>query len=258
MRTSVIQKNNIAPFVLIDNRKKSKYTLDGEKKKTHSNKQKGISSRVFAFQTTKEIEAMINVFDEKISLAPDEDKKHIAYRNKLLFLIGMNIGIRGSDLRTLKWSFFFNKKNGELVWKESYTILPEKQKKYNKFVTLYFNETVKKSIGNYINKYPINDLDDYVIFSRKGDEPLTVSGLWGIIKQTAKEAEIKQNIGSHSLRKSWGYWCWHNAKDKNKALVILQQCFGHSSTQVTAKYIGILDEEIAEMYNSVELGYEFI
>ena len=38
----------------------------------------------------------------------------------------------------------------------------------------------------------------------------------------------------------------------------LQQIFSHSSTQVTAKYIGILDNEIEDMYNSIELGLDLI
>lgn len=43
---------------------------------------------------------MVNLFDRHITNAPDEEKEKIAYRNKLLLLVGINIRIRASDLCT--------------------------------------------------------------------------------------------------------------------------------------------------------------
>lgn len=251
------EQKKVIPFKVINGKAadKKKYNLDGSIKRTHSNKISGKSSEVFAFRTEEEIKAMIDVFDKHIANAPDEEKEKIACRNKLLFLIGMNVGIRASDLRTLKWSFFYN---DDRTFKELYRIQPEKQRKQHKFITMYFNATVRKAIENYVLEYPIEDIDSYLFTSRKGTEAICVSSLWRIIKETAAEAGINQNIGSHSLRKSWGFWCWHKAEDKNKALVILQMCFNHSSTQTTARYIGITDNEISDMYNSIDLGLAFI
>ena len=252
--------NRVIPFEVIQCKSKEiKYKKDGTVKQTKSNKIAGKDSEVYAFRTKEEISSMIQVFDKHIEEAESNIKRQIACRNKLLFLIGMNVGIRASDLRTLKWSFFFDENEDEaLVFKRFYTLQPMKQRKQKKFVKLYFNQTVKTAINNYIAEYPIENLDDYLFFSRKGDEPITVQGLWNIIKGTAIEAGIKQNIGSHSLRKSFGFWCWHESEDKNKALVILQQLFNHSSTQTTARYIGILDDEIEDMFNSIELGLSMI
>ena len=206
-------------------------------------------------KTEEDIAAMVQIFDKHIAEAPDDNKRQIAYRNRLLFFIGMNVGIRASDLRTLKWSFFLNKDG---TFKDVYVLQPMKQRKQGKFVKLYFNQTVKKAVQDYLFEYPYDNIDEYLFTSRKGEKPIVVASLWRIISDTAKEAGIVQNIGSHSLRKSWGYWCWHNAKDKQKALVMLQCCFSHSSTQVTMKYIGLQDEEVADMYYSVELGLEYM
>ena len=250
--------SNIIQFEIIhgsQQKKEIKYNKDGTIKRTHNNKVAGKDSEVYAFKTKEEIDDMINVFDKHIAEATNEDQKRIACRNKLLFLIGINIGIRASDLRTLKFSFFLNE---DMSFKDYYVLQPMKQRKQKKFVKLFFNQSVRIAINNYIAQYPIEDLDDYLFQSRKGYEAITVQALWDIVKSAAKEAGIKDNIGSHSLRKTFGYWCWHNAEDKNKALVILQQCFNHSSTQTTAKYIGLLDDEIEEMYNSIELGLELI
>lgn len=219
----------------------------------------GKSSEVYAFRTKEEITAMLEVFEKHIAESTNDDQRKIACRNKLLFLVGMNIGIRGSDLRSLKWSFFFDEqKDGTLEFKKFYVLQPMKQRKQKKFVKLYFNKAVKTAINNYVSEYPMGNLNEYLFSSRKGEEPIEVKSLWRIIKDAAVEAGIKQNIGSHSLRKTFGYWVWHEAEDKNKALVILQQIFNHSNLQVTSKYIGILDDEIEDMFNSIELGLDMM
>lgn len=255
-----LDNNRVIPFELIVNSQKEKevkYNKDGSVRKTKCNKVSGKDSEVYAFKTKDEIDAMMAVLDNHIDTAINDNQKKIAYRNKMLFVIGINIGIRGSDLRTLRWSFFFDKKdNGTLKFKTFYVIQPIKQRKQKKFVKLFFNDAVKNAINSYIEKYPIDNLDDYLFTSRKGDEPIEVASLWRIVKNTAAEAGIEQNIGSHSLRKTFGFWCWHNHEDKNKALVILQQIFNHSSTQVTARYIGILDDEIEDMFHSINLGLD--
>lgn len=232
---------------------------DGTVKKTHCNKKLGKDAEVYAFRTQKEIQAMIDVFDSHINQASNNDRRKIAYRNKLLFLIGINVGIRASDLRMLKWSFFFDVVDGEYVFKRFYSLQPQKQKKYKKYVKIFFNQAVQNAIKNYIDVYPIEDIDDYLFVSRNGGgfEPISVEMLWGIIKKAAKEAGIEQNIGSHSLRKTFGFWCWHESEDKDRALVILQQIFAHSSTQTTARYIGILDDEIEDMFG-IDLGLEMM
>ena len=183
---------------------------------TGGKKKAGVSSEVYAFRTEEEIKAMIDVFDYRIESSTDEHHRHLAYRNKLLFVVGINIGLRASDLANIRYSFFFDKKSdGTLMFKESYTLQPKKQRKQKKFVTLYF-------------------------------------------KNAAKDAGINQNIGSHSLRKTWGRFCFEKAEDKGRALVMLQRAFNHSSQLITMHYLGILDDDIKDMYESIDLGFDFI
>ena len=238
----------------IEKKEKIRYNKDGTVDKRKCNKKAGESSEVYPFRTKEEISAMLQVFDSNIENAQTPARKQLAYRNKMMFLIGINLGIRASDLRTLRWSFFFDE-NGE--FKECYVLQPKKQRKQGKFVKLYFNQTVRKTILDYIKIYPISDINELLFPSQKGDA-ITEHRLCTIVKDTALKAGIKQNVGSHSLRKTWGFWCWHEAQDKNKAVIILQKCFNHDRSLTTLKYIGILDEEISDMYNSIELGIEFL
>ena len=229
-----------------------KYNKDGTIKKNKCNKQSGKSSEVFAFKTKEELEAMYTVFNNRIESATNKEDRQIAYRNKLLFALGIHLGIRASDLRTLQWSFFFDE-NGK--FRKSYVIQPKKQKKYGKFVTLFFNDTVKKAVNNYLSEYPYEDSNTLVFKSRQSNDAIKEGTIWNIVDKAAKEAGITQNIGSHSLRKTFGYWIWHKAEDKNKALVILMQIFGHSDTATTAKYIGITTDEISDTFDSIELDF---
>lgn len=228
---------------------------DGSVDKRHSNKVAGVSSEVYPFTSEAEIKSMINVFNKRIDEAPDENKQQIASRNKMMFLTGINLGIRASDLCGLKYSFFMNEDG---TFKDFYRLQPKKTKKTGKYVTLYFNETVKKAIAEYVEKYQIQDMNEYLFKSRKGDGHITEIALGKIIKDAAKEIGIERNICSHSLRKTFGYWVYHNAKDKNNSLIILQTIFNHSSPAVTSKYIGLTDDEISDVFNTLNLGDEFI
>ena len=236
-------------------KKEVKLNKDGTVNKTRPNKVAGVSSEVYPFTSKEEIEAMISVYNNHIEEAPDDNKRQIACRNKMLFLIGINVGLRASDLCGLKWNFFYNEDG---TFKEFYTLMPKKTKKQKKFVKIFFNQTVKKAIEIYVSDYPIDNYNDYLFKSRKGDKCITEISLGRIVKDAAKEAGIVQNICSHSLRKTWAYTIWHNAEDKSKALVMLQQCLNHSDSITTMRYIGIMDEEKKDMYESVEIGLDFI
>ena len=237
-----------------------RYTKDGSVDKRYGNSVSvaGVSKEVYAFTTKEELDAMVGVFDKHIEEAPDENKKQIARRNKMLFLIGSNVGLRASDLCSLTYGFFMNDdgtfKNTD---KEPLKLQPKKTKKTKKFVPVHINNTVKSAIENYIKYYPIQNMDEYLFKSRKGDNHISEKTLWDIINKTAIEAGIEQNIGSHSLRKTFGYWAWHNAKDKNEMLINLQKIFNHSSPQTTMIYIGLLNTEIKNVFDSLDSVFDY-
>lgn len=232
-----------------------RYNKDGSIDKRHPNKVAGVSSEVYPFVSEEEIKAMLDVFNKHIEQAANENQRMIAARNKMLFLIGINLGVRASDLCGLKYSFFMNEDG---TFKDSYSLKPKKTRKTGKFVKLYFNDTVKKAITNYLAEYPMESLDDYLFKSREGNGYIEPKSLWKIIVNTAKEAGLKNNYGTHSLRKTFGRFVYHNAQDKNNALVILQVIFNHTSPATTSKYIGLTDDEVSVVFNELNLGGDFI
>ena len=252
-------KDNIIELAVIDGKlgkkPKIRYNKDGSIDKRHPNKIAGVSSEVYPFNTQEEIKAMVDLFNKRIEEAPDENKKQIAARNKMLFLIGINSSLRASDLITLKWNFFLNEDG---TFKELNSLQPKKTKKTGKYVKLFFNNAVKKAITNYLEDYPVVDMNDYLFKSREGDSHITANSLGRIIKSAANEVGIDKNICSHTLRKTFGFWAYHNAEDKNNALIILQKIYNHSSPAMTSKYIGLTDDEMSDVFNSLDLGLDYI
>ena len=233
---------------------KVKYNKDGSIDKRHCNKIAGVSSEVYPFYKD-EIELLIKLFNKRIDEATNDNQKQISARNKMLFLIGINLSLRISDLITLRWNFFLK---DDMTFRDYYKIQPKKTKKTGKFVTLYFNEVVKRSIMEYVEQYPIESMNDFVFKSRKGNGAISERSVWRIIDDISSEAGLESNYGTHSLRKTFGYHVWHNAEDKEKALVMLMAIFNHSSIAITKKYIGIMSEEIEDVFNGLNLGIDYI
>ena len=65
-----------------------------------------------------------------------------------------------------------------------------------------------------------------------------------IIQDACKQAGLEENIGTHTLRKTFRYHHYQKFKD----VVILQKIFNHSSPQVTLRYIGIEQDKIDKSY----------
>ncbi|MEG1502090.1 MAG: tyrosine-type recombinase/integrase [Synergistaceae bacterium] len=180
------------------------------------------------------------------------------YRDNALFIVGINIGLRCSDLRLLKVNDFLNSDGS---FKENFYILERKtantrKLKQNRHIGI--NEAVQQSIRLLLANKP-KALDDYLF---TGDcnrcanvsAPLTRQSIDKIIKKIMKELEIDGRYATHTLRKTFGYHIMKKNGNDPRVLLLLQQIFGHSSQQITLRYIGFTEDEITKTYNELNLG----
>jgi integrase len=67
--------------------------------------------------------------------------------------------------------------------------------------------------------------------------PLQRVQAYKILKAAAKEIGL-EHIGSHTCRKTFGYWHYRMYQD----IALLQNILNHSQLSITLKYIGINQE----------------
>ena len=90
---------------------------------------------------------------------------------------------------------------------------------------------------------------EYLFKSRKGENrPITTVQAYRIISEVAKRIDLEE-IGTHTMRKTLGYWHYQQYKD----VAILQEIFNHSSPSVTLRYIGINQDNIDKSYMNFSL-----
>ena len=146
-----------------------------------------------------------------------------SYRDYMMFVIGVNTGLRISDLLSLKV---------EDVRAKTHIIITEKKTgKYNRFL---INDMLRVEINKYIDEMK---QEEYLFKSKKTKKPITRVQAYRILNQVAKKLGIDE-IGSHSLRKTFGYHHYKSYKD----VALLQSIYQHSSPSITLRYIGISDE----------------
>ena len=151
-------------------------------------------------------------------------KKWCGQRDYILFLIGINTGLRVGDLLKLKVADLKRKKR--VVIKEGKT---EKIRTMN-----------LSNIYAELQEY-IDSVDSEWLFpARKGDKPIATTQAYRQLHKAAKMVDIVDGIGTHTMRKTFGYWFYKQTKDVAK----LQTILNHSHPEITLTYIGITDEEI--------------
>ncbi|RFP77526.1 site-specific integrase, partial [Bacillus subtilis KCTC 1028 = ATCC 6051a] len=61
--------------------------------------------------------------------------------------------------------------------------------------------------------------------------------------------ELKNRYQHHSMRKTWGYWAYK----KGYSLALIMEALNHSSIAITKKYLGITQEDLDDVYMSMNL-----
>ena len=155
-------------------------------------------------------------------------------RNRFLFVLGTNSGLRVSDILNLNVSDVRNK-----------THIDIKKQKTNKFKKFPINDKLKKLIQEFIK----NKEDDEPLFLSQKQKRLDRSQAYRMLNEACKAVGITVNIGTHSMRKSFGYHHYKQFKD----VAMLQMIFNHSNPKITLRYIGIEQDEIDNSYKQFVL-----
>ena len=153
-------------------------------------------------------------------------------RDYLLFLMGINSGLRISDILKLKVK--------DVKDREYIELNEQKTNKYKKF-------PITDSFKYELQEYIIGKMsEEYLFPSQKGGESITRVQAYRIICNACVKAGIKARIGTHTLRKTFGYHFYQ----ENKDVALLQEIFNHSAPSVTLRYVGINQDIIDSRLNT--------
>lgn len=189
------------------------------------------------------------------------------WRDNMLFIVGINFGLRVSDLVSLRFSHIINP---NFTFKDKFPILEKKTKntrkvKKNRYLTI--NTAVIEAVTLYLENTPGVKLSDYMFRSEstggnynkdnqcdKENRPLSRSSVDRILKGIASDLGLNCKVSTHTLRKTFAYHQMVMSGNSQRKLLILQKMFNHSSAAQTLEYIGITSEEIDEAYKVLNLG----
>ena len=173
--------------------------------------------------------------DEMYEYLVKKDRKY-----GLLFKFGLNTGLRISDVLPVKLE---DVQNEDGQFREYFTL---HEKKTGKEKKIKINTSLCNEIKDYAEKKKLTS-DSYLFKSRKGSHLGRVQA-YRVLK-TAAESVGLENFGTHSLRKTWGYWTY---KLSNYNVALIMDTFNHSSPRVTLRYIGINQYQKDELYSLVQ------
>lgn len=207
-----------------------------------------------AEHTSEPIKSMEDI--DRISRYLIDSKR---YRDNMLFIVGINFGLRVSDLRMLRFS---NLINDECSFKNSFAILERKTRntrkhRRNRYITI--NTAVIEAVTLYLENTPGVKLSDYLFRSESNhgsgeNKPIHRNSIDRIMKGIAKDLGLGNKMATHSLRKTFAYHQMVMSGNDPRKLLLLQKMFGHSTAAQTLDYIGITGEEIEEAYRKLNLG----
>lgn len=164
------------------------------------------------------------------------------YRMSLLISVQCMWGLRIGDVLKLHWNQILNVDELNLL-----------EEKTGKRRIIRMNANLQKhiqdcytAVGSPVMNQPVFLSRQHTVYSRE----------W--VNTKLKQYKIKyhlhiKNYSTHSHRKCFGRHVVDMAgSNAEKALIKLSQIFSHSSCEITRKYLGLKQEEIGEVYMSLE------
>ena len=167
-------------------------------------------------------------------------KKSNRIKEYLLLGVGSYLGLRASDLLNLRWV--------DILDKDELTITERKTGKTRQIsINSSLNEILNHASRVIAGKGRFH-IDQYLFANRNGGK-VSIQYMNRLLKKTFVDYGVKtQNASTHTLRKTFGKRVWEMDGKSERSLIYLSQIFNHSSTSITRKYIGIVQEDIRNIY----------
>lgn len=164
------------------------------------------------------------------------------YRMSLLVACGCFFGLRISDLLSLSW---------KQILGESFII---NEKKTGKHRDIKVNAGVQEHIRECYKALDIKDPHEKCFLNRYGDV-ISIQRINVVLKEIKVKYMLKdiQHFSTHSFRKTFGRKVVEmSGENSEMALIKLGEIFNHTSPSITRRYLGLRQQELREVYDTLQ------
>ena len=154
-------------------------------------------------------------------------------RNYVMFMFGIYSGLRISDILLFRVR--------DVKGKE---FISQREKKTQKEKRFPINRELKVILDDYIK----NKRDFEFLFKspNKPNAPITRQQAYNILSEAGRQFGL-DGIGTHTLRKTFGYHLYRQTQDA----ALLMDIFNHSDIHCTLRYIGVDQDCKNRAYNGL-------
>lgn len=128
-----------------------------------------------------------------------------------------------------------------------------REKKTGKFIDMILHPYARRALKKYLKRRLKSApsmgavLNEPLFMSQKarwsdGQFRITQQHAWRILTSAARTCGLNYKIGTHSLRKTFGYMLYSSGAD----IELIQRLLNHSSPAITLSYIGITQDDMDE------------
>lgn len=167
------------------------------------------------------------------------------YLWELYCCISFCTACRISDVLTMTWK--------EVLERDA---LYKMEQKTGKTRQIPMNSNVRQRIMELYRQLGSPDKRLPVICNTKTQKAYTKQYINGILKVFRVRYRLRiKRFSSHTFRKTFGRYVYEAMGRTMEALILLSMIFKHSSPQITMVYLGIRQDEIDGIYNTIQLKY---
>ena len=171
------------------------------------------------------------------------------WRDLLFFVIGISSALRASDIAKLNISDFF-RPDGEF---RTELMLIEQKTGKKRTIATRITDQMKDILLKWMEASGQEfGYNDFVFQSQRiGNNHIDPNSYYDILKSACAKLNLPYHIGTHTMRKTFGYWFLETHKNDVTALAALQKILNHSSEKTTLAYCGITKIAVNEMASDV-------
>lgn len=169
-------------------------------------------------------------------------------RDHALFTFGLYTGRRIGDMVRLDvGDVAYIDKRGRLCVRDRIEIV---ERKTGKTIDLLLHPSARRTLSRYFRQRMCDAPSKGLLLleplfksrqkNRRGEQRVTQQHVWRILKKAAEHCGIEYRVGTHSLRKTFGY----NLYQGGTNIELIQKLLNHSSPEVTLSYIGITRDDL--------------